>query len=622
MHTGDSSSPDSVRHRTTGRLSAIARRLESPRAWRAALVAGPLFIAMLSVLVGQDANWDLLNYHLHNPWALLEGRIRRDLAPAHLQSYFNPLLDVPYYLLTRWAPPPAVAAAMGAVQGLSFVALAVIARPFVRHSGTPSADALLLAAAGCASAVLLAELGTTMGDATTAPLVLASVALVLGTWPARRTSDARLTGVRLLVAGCVAGAATGLKLTNAPYALAAFLAIAIAWPADLRTRAGVSALFAVGVAAGLATTAGYWFATMWSMFGNPLFPQFNGVFRSPLAGEVNIADTRWLPRGPGEALAFPFILTADPGRAGERPMLQIVLPIVYLLAIASVVRAAVVRRAGNAAPLPAGLEAFLLAWFGLSFLLWMMLFSIHRYLAVLEMLAPIAIWVLARRLAPERAASWVRRLLVLTSVVAIASCNHWGSAGYADEVASVPAPPVAIAPDAVVVVAGAPISWMLPYFPPGPSYLSLGGSFPESPAYVAEAKRRLQAAAGGVSVVFEMLDPGSIESVRRIDRRLERWNPASSGPICGALRWAATKRPKFRAEVTGSDDPGRCRVTPTRESLDAYAARRDDAVRQRLAFLRERYGLEIDPSACRIGGAAWGDRERPYHACPVAGFAR
>ena len=55
--------------------------------------------ATASVLMGQDANWDLRNYHLYNPFALLHGRLWRDLMPAGPQSYFNPLLDVPYYVL-------------------------------------------------------------------------------------------------------------------------------------------------------------------------------------------------------------------------------------------------------------------------------------------------------------------------------------------------------------------------------------------------------------------------------------------------------------------------------------------------------------------------------------------
>ena len=44
-----------------------------------ATVAVSLLCALLSLLRGQDANWDLRNYHVYNAWALLEGRLGIDL---------------------------------------------------------------------------------------------------------------------------------------------------------------------------------------------------------------------------------------------------------------------------------------------------------------------------------------------------------------------------------------------------------------------------------------------------------------------------------------------------------------------------------------------------------------
>jgi hypothetical protein len=51
----------------------------------------------ISIALGQDANWDLQNYHFYGPWALLEGRaFGWDIAAAQLQTYLNPLLDLPF----------------------------------------------------------------------------------------------------------------------------------------------------------------------------------------------------------------------------------------------------------------------------------------------------------------------------------------------------------------------------------------------------------------------------------------------------------------------------------------------------------------------------------------------
>jgi len=88
----------------------------------------PLLFGAWSVWFGVDANWGLYNYHLYNPFAFLRGKLAIDLAPAGLQSYFNPLLDVPYYLASRSLPAPVVAFAMGTIHGFNFVLLLEITR--------------------------------------------------------------------------------------------------------------------------------------------------------------------------------------------------------------------------------------------------------------------------------------------------------------------------------------------------------------------------------------------------------------------------------------------------------------------------------------------------------------
>ena len=78
--------------------------------------------ALLSIKLGQDAFWDTKNYHLYNAWAFLNHRYARDIAPASMQSYFNPLLDVAYFLLST-GPLAHWLRMLAAVQGLWFGAL-------------------------------------------------------------------------------------------------------------------------------------------------------------------------------------------------------------------------------------------------------------------------------------------------------------------------------------------------------------------------------------------------------------------------------------------------------------------------------------------------------------------
>src|ERR1700733_15955891 len=90
-----------------------------------------LLACCISLGQGQDRNWDLLNYHLYNAFSLVDGRFARDLYPVGIQSYFSPLLDVPYYLLSvRLLPglPRVVAFLAGIPFGLLILVVLRIAR--------------------------------------------------------------------------------------------------------------------------------------------------------------------------------------------------------------------------------------------------------------------------------------------------------------------------------------------------------------------------------------------------------------------------------------------------------------------------------------------------------------
>jgi hypothetical protein len=69
--------------------SMTLRMLRGQRATRCLLDAGLLLAAMLLagaasvLLLRQDVNWDLQNYHFYNGWAFVHGRLGWDLAPAH-----------------------------------------------------------------------------------------------------------------------------------------------------------------------------------------------------------------------------------------------------------------------------------------------------------------------------------------------------------------------------------------------------------------------------------------------------------------------------------------------------------------------------------------------------------
>ena len=62
--------------------------------------------------------WDFANYHYYNPWAFLNGRVGYDIAPASVNTYSNPLIEIPFYYMVKYLNDyPGV---VSALQGMYF----------------------------------------------------------------------------------------------------------------------------------------------------------------------------------------------------------------------------------------------------------------------------------------------------------------------------------------------------------------------------------------------------------------------------------------------------------------------------------------------------------------------
>jgi hypothetical protein len=457
----------------------------------------PIVFAMLSLRLGQPSDWDTLNYHLYNPFAWIHGRVGSDLAPAGFQSYFNPLVDVPFYLLWAHAPAPLAGLIFGAVHGLAGVLVFAIA-----HRVLPSATRapLWLAIAGVLSANYLSELGTSMGDDTTSLVILAAIYCVIR---ANEPDDSRPVANRwLLGAGLLAGAGVGLKLTNAPLVVALGLGVLASTNPPWRGRVGRGAIFAVATAAGFIAVGGYWLAHMWHLFGNPLFPQFGKLFPNPLASTGVVADTSWLPRTWWEYLVWPFIISWDTLRSGQvrlRTMTWALLYVAYLLALAlPFVR----RRAPRGEPLSANAR-LLVTLLAVGFTIWMGLFSVMRYLVPIELLAPLVTWILILHLSPTLPSARLIGAILLALAAAFTlsgGVKSWGHQKWAIKAFSAE-PPSQLIGGKPLVVFGAidpPMAWLATQLPPGVTYASIGGAFYEGQAYIS----RLALLRAGADAVY------------------------------------------------------------------------------------------------------------------------
>src|SRR5580692_6014828 len=144
-----------------------------------AFLAGTILCwTALVISLGQDTSWDFRNYHWYIPYAFLNHRMGFDVAVAHQATYYNPLLDVPYYLLATHVRPWLAAGVMGAVQGSNIVPLYILARQTLRGPER-MLSAAFVSLMGITGALALGLLGTTYYDNVMSVLVLSSLAILV-----------------------------------------------------------------------------------------------------------------------------------------------------------------------------------------------------------------------------------------------------------------------------------------------------------------------------------------------------------------------------------------------------------------------------------------------------------
>jgi hypothetical protein len=367
----------------------------SGREWVIVATVALLASTAASLALGQDGNFDLLNYHLYNGFALLTGRLDHDLVPAGLATYFNPLLDGLHYLGISRLSPKAFAGLLGAIQGTNALLVWAVARSLMGPRGKWLAPVAALLGATGQNAVAL--LGTTFGDNTVSIPALAALLAVLGVERPGRT--------RMAVAGAFGGAAVGLKLTMAvPHLALTALACWLAWK---QRRPALLIAFALGSAAGWGATNGWWAWVVWQRTANPFFPFFNGVFRSPLASLGPLRDARWRSGG-----AWLWLQPALDAALGDHERLQEV-PLRdprLLLVFVSLLAWLGCRLAKAGAARSATGRGLLLYWLA-GYAAWLAVFHYYRYATVLEYLAPtVALLLLVD--------AWPRRRVIVASAVA------------------------------------------------------------------------------------------------------------------------------------------------------------------------------------------------------------
>jgi hypothetical protein len=239
----------------------------------------------------------------------------------------------------------------------------------------------------------ISEAGTSMSDVLISLLVLTSLTLLIGS--EFRDGHTTRTIFHLGVAGAILGAATSLKLTAAAFYIAFTCAVGVG-RTTWRNRLAAVVAAGLGGVVGFFAVGGFWYVRMWRMFGNPFFPYYNAVFRSPdFESATSIFDQRFLPNSFLEALSYPFRWATSQQLTSELRFRDIRFAVIIILGfIALSARLFFVGRPSKAMRTAPGGGARLLTFCVIAFGLWMHVWSIQRYLVPLELLTGTAIVVL------------------------------------------------------------------------------------------------------------------------------------------------------------------------------------------------------------------------------------
>lgn len=417
------------------------------------ILTAAAYSLFLHYRLGMDASCDTFNYHFYIGWAAAHLAAFKYGAVAHIHTFFNPWIDVVNQV--AFTASPYLGAAF---HSLCFtVALFSIYRIALNVlDDLPNHKqlwALVACAIGGTGAMTVSLFGSFTNEHITAMFILLGL---LGVLETMRDPDARTRWT--LASGVSAGAAVAFKLTALPYAVGLWLALACC------SRGSIKRLFVftAGLASGyFVFEAPFWFLRYFH-YGNPMFPFANTVFHSPYYPILNISYSRFEP---GKILVY----LAQPIRwlySGDfaEGTAAIVRDGRILLAFVGVFAFGVGRwlrkneRANRAMIL-------LILFFVFSWLIWIGLFRIYRYLVTLELLTGVllvaGLW-RARLISPE--IRWKTGAVLAVIVVFLVSTTvypSWGRRPWQSRFINATFP-CAITQGQLVILTDQVLSWMVP----------------------------------------------------------------------------------------------------------------------------------------------------------------
>ena len=481
----------------TGNLSSLTRRsfvgqLAEKRELVVITLTAVLICVAFVLYVGQDGNWDQQNYHFYAVYALLHGRVGHDIAPAELQTWFNPISYIPAYLLINHTTPIIASVILGVVPALTaplvYILASMVFAP-MRRSNHGTATLLCGASTfgAIAAPMFLMELGTTFNDNLIWLLVLAAIVVFL------KQRDGLNS---LVLTGVLLGAATGLKLTAVVYLCGFGAALLLD---DFRRSPRRVVPLAIGFLAAFAIFGGIWAAYIYKLYANPVFPTYNNIFKSPEFAPTDLRDAHYV------ANSLLDIGQRILGIArGDHPTAELHFRDLRYLACTVILGAVLLKHAFSAvgACLNGGGHAtgkqilnyanarFVVSFAIVAFFYWMFSFGIERYVIGLEQLGVLCALIgLAFLVGNER---WMEPigLVVACALIVTSEPANYGRIPFGTSWFDMTIPPELSQPNTLYVIIGVrgPVGYVVPFLPRSDKFIRLEGNMIIRPEHGLGAK--------------------------------------------------------------------------------------------------------------------------------------
>lgn len=364
--------------------------------------------------LGKELSWDFAAYHYYSAYAFLNDRIGFDIIPCGIQSYLNPILDIPFYFLVKYFNDyPRI---IMSIQSLywafsSFCVYLIAKKVFVSEHKIFFAVFSTIIGATAFTPVL--EIGTTWNDL---PICIMFFIVLLIFANYLFSEDSLKRTMWLTTAGFILGMAVGLKSSAALFLLGIIMSLIFLSPtftggggtsinnknkfeffkSNLFKTFKVITLFIIAVIVGYLITNGYWMYILYSKFQNPFFPYYNNIFKSEYAPLLNFMDTRHLPTNLKEYLFYPFYFTIFPKvmeNAPYKDLRFVILFISFFIIIFGNIIAAVNRKLYFSQKLAKHIDLkftnFITLSFIISYIYWVNTSGVLRYILPIEFLCGI-----------------------------------------------------------------------------------------------------------------------------------------------------------------------------------------------------------------------------------------